>query len=281
LSSARSLAGHHAPGIINHPEGHHADPNTQLFGRHKLDLMDSLEKTIEARTFIIDPYFNVNGHFAGRWWAGHWRTIREDQFAYAMRESTVRIERSADVIVLDCPPWMFHGSTDNPLLAMLHVTSTLRGYLPPHPLLRKGGVVICITPCQGMIDEWYRPSDGECLNLYAQVGNDINLLFDRYALDFLNRPEYIYKYRYCYGHHPIHAFLLLAAVQYAFSQASKVIFVGSADSPLIRRMGITIAAGMKQAWDMALAEVGRADPEVVCLPKCSKRMGLVFDVAAG
>jgi hypothetical protein len=281
LSSARSILGHHSPAVINDHESVHSDPQRQLYAHHKTAFMEKVEAGIRAKVFLIDPYFNSHGRFAGRWWAGHWRDLRHAQIAYALQEFTVKVSSSADILVLDCPPWMFHGGTNNPLLAMSHVAATMRAYLPPNPLVRKGGVVICVTPCDGTIDTWYRPSDREAVALYARVGNDVGELFDRYAEDFLIRPEYIYKYRFCYGHHPIHAFWLLAAEQYAFDQTSKIIFAGAQDSEALRQMGVTPLPDLKKAWDVALTTVGKKQPDVTVLPHCSKRMGLVFEVEKG
>lgn len=279
LTSARSILGHHCPDVMNHPESTHSNPERQLFAQCKKALLEKIEQGINAKVFMIDPYFNVRGDFAGRWWAGHWRQLREVQVPYAMEEFSVNVPRSADILLLDCPPWMFHGSTHNPLLAMSHVAATMRAYIPPHPLVRKGGVVICVTSCDGEIDDWYRPSDREVISLYAKVGRDVGELFDRYAEDFLQRPEYIYKYRFCYGHHPLHAFWLLAAEQYAFDQVSKIIFAGAPESTPLLEMGITAVDDFKRAWELALATVGKSNPDVTVLPKCSKRQGLIFRVA--
>lgn len=281
LTSARSILGHHSPDVINHPESTHGDPRCQTYARHKLALMEKVEQSVSAKLFLMDPYFNARGQFAGRWWTGHWRRLREAQIPYALEEFTVKIPRSADILLLDCPPWMFHGATSSPLLAMSHIASTLRGFLPPHPLLRKGGVVICATPCDGTIDDWYRPSDREAISLYARVGRDVGELFDRYSEDFLNRPEYIYKYRFCYGHHPIHSFWLLASEQYAFDQSSKIIFAGARESEPLRQMGITAAPDLKTGWDQALGVLGKNQPDVTVLSHCSKRFGLTFDVSKG
>lgn len=281
LTSARSILGHHSPDVINHPESTHGDPQKQTYAHHKLALMQKIEQDVPAKLFLIDPYFNARGQFAGRWWAGHWRNLREAQIPYALEEFAVKIPRSADILLLDCPPWMFHGATSNPLLAMSHVASVLRGFLPPHPLLRKGGVVICTTPCDGTIDDWYRPSDREAISLYAHVGRDIGELFDRYSEDFLNRPEYIYKYRFCYGHHPIHPFWLLAAEQYAFDQASRIIFAGARESEPLRQMGIAATPDLKSAWELALSVLGKHHPDVTVLSHCPKRFGLTFDVSNG
>ena len=282
LTSARSILGHHAPAAINHPAGTHGDPEHQVYNHHKIALMEKIEENMRAKFFLIDPYFNARGQFAGRWWAGHWRKLRDAQVQYAMEEFKVKVDgSSADIVMLDCPPWMFHGATSSPLLAMSHVASTLRGYLPPHPILRKGGVVICATPCDGTIDDWYRPSDREAVSLYAKVGRDIDVLFDRYSEDFLTRPEYIYKYRVCYGHHPIHAFWLLAAEQYVFDQSSQVIFAGAKDSEPLRQMGIIPAPDLKTAWEMATAMLAKKHPDVTVLSNCPKRFGLTFDIAKG
>ncbi len=281
LTSARSILGHHCPDVMNHPNSTHGDANKQVYGDHKSALMEKVQQNVRAKFFLIDPYFNGRGQFAGRWWAGTWKPLRQSQVAYAREEFTVRLPHSADVVVMDCPPWMFHGATSNPLLAMSHVTSVLRGFVPPNPLLRRGGVVICVTPCDGTIDDWYRPSDREAMALYAQVGQDVDDLFDRYSEDFLNRPEYIYKYQHCYGHHGLHAFWLLAAEQYAFDQSSKIIFAGAADSEPLRQMGVQATADLKSAWDVATGLLGKNHPDVTVLSNCSKRFGLTFDVANG
>ena len=277
VSSARAILGHHSPAVVNHKEGHHSEPHSQLYSRHKTALLEKLEQSVAAKFFLIDPYFNLDGKFAGKWWAGNWRPLREDQVRYALEEITVEVPQSADLLIMDCPPWMFHGGTNNPMLAMSHVAATMRAFLPPTPLLRKGGVVICSTPCDGTFDEWYRPSDREAIELYAKLDRNIDDLFDRYALDFLHRPEYIYKYRFCWGHHPIHAFWLLAAEQYVFDQASQVIFAGAPDSLPLRQMGITPAPDLETAIRMAKERIG-PKPDITVLPRCSKRMGLVFNV---
>jgi hypothetical protein len=281
LTSARSILGHHSPDVVNHPKSTHGDATTQKYGHHKSGLMEKVEHHTRAKFFLIDPYFNGRGQFAGRWWAGKWQPLRDAEVAYAREEFTVKLPRSADIVIMDCPPWMFHGATSNPMLAMSHVTTVLRGYLPPNPLLRKGGVVICVTPCDGTIDDWYRPSDREAIALYHHVGRDINELFDRYSDDFLNRSEYIYKYQHCYGHHPLHAFWLLAAEQYAFDQSCKVIFAGASDSEPLRQMGIHAVPDLKTAWQTAIAASGKSKPDVTVLSHCPKRFGLTFDIAQG
>jgi lactate racemase len=276
-SSARAILGHHGPDVVNHRQGHHSDPHSQTYSRHKVALLEKLQQSVSAKLFLIDPYFNTRGQFAGRWWAGDWRPLREEQVRYALAEITVDVPQSADLLIMDCPPWMFHGATSNPMLAMSHVAATMRAFLPPNPLLRKGGIVVCVTPCNGTIDDWYRPSDREAIRLYAQLGRDIGDLFDRYSLDFLHRPEYIYKYRFCWGHHPLHAFWLLAAEQYVFDQASQVIFAGAPASEPLSQMGIAHAPDVTTAIQMANEKLGKR-PDITVLPRCSKRMGLIFNV---
>ena len=281
LSSARAILGHHSARVINHPSGTHGDPQCQLYAKHKVRLMEKLEQSISARLFLIDPFFNSNGDFAETWWAGDWSKLREQQIPHALSEFCVQVPCGADIVIMDCPPWMFHGSTDNPLLAMSHVAATLRAFLPPNPILRKGGVVVCITSCHGTIDDWYRPSDREALSLYAKLNRNVDELFDRYAEDFLYRPEYVHKYRHAYGHHALHAFWLLAAEQYVFEQSAKVIFAGARESEGLRQMGITPMPDLRSAWQMALAECGKTRPDITVFPRCSKRLGLICNVRQG
>lgn len=278
LSSARSILPRHSPDQINHPESIAADSHRQLYQRHKLSVMEKIEKSIPAKIFYIDPFINLNVQFAYGWWAGAWRELRERQVAVASKEFVAELPRSADILVLGCPGYMLHGETSNPLLALSHVANSMRGYLPPNPVLRKGGVVILTTPCNGTFNERYRPSDREVLKHYAGVGRDIYELFDQYAEEFLTREDLLYKYRHCFAFHPIHPFWLLASTQYVLDHASKVIFAGAKESEMSRQLGVTIAPDLKSAWEMACAETG-SQPEVTVLPNSSKRLYVILKIA--
>jgi hypothetical protein len=136
------------------------------------------------------------------------------------------------------------------------------------------------TPCDGTYDERYRPSDREALELYARVDRNVGELFDQYAQEFLTRPDYIYKYRYCYGHHPMHPFWLPASEQYVFDHSAKVIFAGAKESEAIGQLGVTVVPDLAKAWELAVAEVGKEHPDVTVLPNSSKRLGMIFEVEA-
>jgi len=179
---------------------------------------------------------------------------------------------------LGCPGYMLHGETSNPLIALTHVANTMRGFLPPHPVLRKGGVVIMTTPGNGTFDERYRPSDKEVVSHYAHVGRNIDELFDQYAEEFLTREDLLYKYRHCYGFHPIHPFWVLSSTQYVLDHASRVIYAGARESEMSRQLGITVVPDLRAAWEMAVAET-RPQPEVTVLPNSSKRLYVIFDIA--
>lgn len=278
LSSDRSILPRHSPSQINHPDSIAADPHQQLYQRHKLAVMDKIEKSISAKIFYIDPFINVDVQFAYGWWAGNWRELREKQIAVASEEYVVKLPRGADILVLGCPGYMLHGETSNPMIALTHVANTMRGYLPPNPVLRKGGVVIMTTPGNGNFDERYRPSDREVLGHYAHVGRNVDDLFDQYSEEFLTREDLLYKYRHCYGFHPIHPFWILASTQYVFDHASKVIYAGAKESEMSRQLGITVVPDLQAAWQMAVAETG-PQPEVIVLPNSSKRLYTIFDIA--
>ena len=280
LSSDRSILPRHAPSQINHPEGIAADPHRQLYQRHKIAVMEKIEKSIAAKIFYIDPFINVDVQFAHGWWAGHWRELREKQVAVASEEYVVKLPQSADILVVGCPGYMLHGETSNPMIALTHVANTMRGYLPPHPVLRKGGVVIMTTPGNGNFDERYRPSDREVVGHYARVGRNVDDLFAQYAEEFLTREDLLYKYRHCYGFHPIHPFWILSSTQYVLDHASKVIYAGAKESEMSRQLGITVVPDLPTAWQMAVAET-RPQPQVTVLPNSSRRLYVIFEIAQG
>ena len=280
LSSDRSILPRHSPDQINHPDSIAADPHRQLYQQHKLAVMEKIEKSVPAKLFCVDPFINIDVQFAHGWWAGHWRELREKQVEVARQEYVVKLQRSADILILGCPGYMLHGETSNPMIALTHVANTMRGYLPPNPVLRKGGVVIMTTPCDGDFDERYRPSDREVAGYYARVGRRVDALFDQYSEEFLTREDLLYKYRHCYGFHPIHPFWVLSSTQYVLDHASKVIYAGAKESEMSRQLGITVVPDFNTAWQMALAEAG-SQPEVTVLPNSSKRLYVIFDIANG
>ncbi len=240
--------------------------------------MEKIEESISAKIFYIDPFINIDVQLAYGWWAGEWRQLRERQVEVASKEFIAPLPRGCDVLLLGCPGYMLHGETSNPMLALTHVANTMRGYMPPNPLVRKGGVVILTTPGDGVFDERYRPSDREVVKHYAGVGRDLEALFDQYAEEYLTREDLLYKYRHCYGFHPIHPFWTLAESQYVFDHASKVIFAGAKESEMSKQLGITVVPDLKTAWEIAKAETG-GHPDVTALPNSSKRLYVFFNVA--
>ena len=82
------------------------------------------------------------------------------------------------------------------MLALTHVANSMRGFMPPNPVLRKGGVVILTTPGDGVFDARYRPSDREVVRHYAHVDRDMEELFDQYSEEYLTREDLLYKYRH-------------------------------------------------------------------------------------
>ena len=76
--------------------------------------------------------------------------------------------------------------------------------------------MILSTPGDGVFDERYRLSDREVVKHYADGGRDLEALYDQYAEEYLTREDLLYKYRHCYGFHPIHPFWILSSSQYVF-----------------------------------------------------------------
>ena len=72
----------------------------------------------------------------------------------------------ADVLVIGLADRFAYGSADNPLIAAIGVGYPPRVWLGDH-VLRRGGVVIGMTPSTGEIDPETYPSYQEVIDLYA------------------------------------------------------------------------------------------------------------------
>ena len=78
---------------------------------------------------------------------------------------------------------------------------------------------------------------------------------DLFEEDFAHRPDYIYKYRHCYGFHPTHGLMTTYPLK-RLRHANKV-FVAGAESPaVIKHLGFEPTVTIEDAIQKQLAERG-------------------------
>ena len=123
---------------------------------------------------------------------------------------------------------IFYDTCNNPLMSLVQINSRIREYVGAQPPLRRGGVAILVTPCDGTIDERFRPSDREMIQLFNRLGHDPARLED-YEEEYLNRQDLIAKYRFSNGAHPLHPFPVFYENSFILDQASTIIFAGARD----------------------------------------------------
>jgi hypothetical protein len=165
-------------------------------------------------------------------------------------------------------------------MSLVQINSRLREYVGDKPPLRQGGVAILITPCDGTIDERWRPADREMLELFNKLGHDPAKMED-YEQEYGHREDLLFKYRYANACHPLHPFPVFYENSFIMNLASKIIFVGPRSPEAASIVGATAVATWEDAWDLACKTVGQSDPSVMVTPKVGWRTPLLFRVKDG
>jgi hypothetical protein len=204
LGSARSIMTHHSYRVHEHPDSMASDPRHQLFMKHKESVASFVEVATGKPIFYIEACLNTNAAFA-KIFAGAGPAIREPLFKFADREKVLDVPEPVDIFVTGSPMWGVYDTVNNPLMSLVQINSRIREFVGKTPPLREGGVAILVTPCDGTIDERYRPSHREMIQLFNRVGHDPAKL-EEYEEEYAHREDLIFKYRHCYGAHPLHPF---------------------------------------------------------------------------
>jgi len=206
-----------------------------------LDEMGELieEKIGKRRIFKIETAL-ANPIQVARVWAGSVGEARRAALELLKHQYPPRrdlAEGKADLIVYGIPDWSPYASFSimNPLLTL--VSSGL-GYLGGviEPLGKPGCSVILATPCPNRWDDLHHPSYREVWNQVLSRSRDPYEIRDLYEEDFAHRPEYLYKYRFGYGFHPIHGIMATYPLK-RLKHAARVFVAGATDPSLVTHLG--------------------------------------------
>jgi hypothetical protein len=210
--------------------------------------------------------------------AGDGAAIRQPIFELADGEKIVDVPEPVDIFVSGAAQWgIFYDTCNNPLMSLVQINSRIREYVGGQPPLRRGGVAILVTPCDGTIDERWRTSDREMMQLFNRLGHDPAKL-EPYEEEYLNRQDLIDKYRFSNGAHPLHPFPVFYENSFILDQASTIIFAGARDIEGTQLVGARAAATWEDAWNLATKVVGK-DPSVMVTPKVGFRTPLLWKVS--
>ena len=279
LGSARSIMTHHAYRIHEHKDSMASEARKQLFMKHKEAWAKYAEQATGKKVFYLEGSLNVRAEFCAIF-AGDGEAIREPMFQLADREKIIDLPAQADVFVSGASyHGIFYDTCMNPLMSLAQLNARIREYVGKKPPLRQGGVAILVTPCDGTIDERWRPADLELLQIFNKLGHDPSRMED-YEEEYAHREDLIFKYRYANAAHPLHAFPVFYENAFLFNLANRIIFCGPKSAEAASIVGATAAPTWEDAWRLACQTVGSSEPTVMVTPNVGARMPVLWRVQA-
>ncbi len=167
LASAESIAHNHARDVIGAAESCHGEQRRMLYQRHKEAVAWQLEKSTGRQVFYVECIADERG--VREVFAGHFAAIRRAAWPLADRAFDVAAA-PADVLVVGLPERLLYGEVDNPLIALTGLGFPSRMWKGA-PVLRRGGVVIGVSPSRGVVNAESHPSYEHVIRLYAEAGS--------------------------------------------------------------------------------------------------------------
>lgn len=271
LGSAKSIYSHHKYSVIGAPDSHPSDPRTNAFRRHKDAVMDRIEEFIGKRIFYLNGVPDPVGGWAG-FFAGHYREIQEPQWTCADRQHLHGVPQ-VDILVAGLPRYLWYGDTHNPILNIVGATMIMRSWLNK-PLLKKGGVMILVSKCDGHIDAEKHPSHERALEVFGETHSAEAVEKELFECLYSDE-ELLKKYHENHAYHPIHPIWLFNENQYALDHAGKIIIATAENPDAPARVGAEYAATLDEAMEQAMQLTG-ADPRILVLPNFFSLAPMLF-----
>ena len=250
LSTYRSIRWHHSPdGMSMSIEGNQMHAMLDEMGE-RIEEKIGKKRIFKLETVLANPI-----QVAKVWGGGVGETRRAAlellKTQYPPRRDLA--EGKADILVYGIPDWSPYASFSimNPLLTL--VSSGL-GYLGGviEALGKRGCSVILATPCPNQWDDLHHPSYREVWNEVLPRSRDPYAIRDLFEEDFAHRPEYLYKYRFGYGFHPIHGIMATYPLK-RLKHAGRVFVAGATDPSLVTHLGLE----PKESVEAAIVEAER------------------------
>ena len=193
-------------------------------------------------------------------WAGGVFETREAVLALMKSQLKPRreiIKEKADIVLYGIPNWSPYAafSVMNPILTLL---STGLGYFGGviEAMGKPGCSVILVSPCPDQWNHIHHPTHKEIWDRILPNYKDPYEIADLFEDDFAHRPEYIYKYRFCHGFHPMHGLMTTYPLK-RLQHASRVFVAGAENPELIQHLGFDPAFSVEVAIQKALEIHGK------------------------
>lgn len=244
LGSYRSIRWHHTP-----------DSMSMSMEKNRMhEILNEMGALIEdrigkERIFKIETVLANPLEVHKVWAGGVWETR---QAALELMQSQLKprreiIEEKADIVLYGIPNWSPYAaySVMNPMLTLI---STGLGYFGGviEAMGKPGCSVILVSPCPDQWNHDHHPTHREIWDKILPNYKDPYVIADLFEEDFAHRPEYIYKYRFCYGFHPMHGIMTTYPLK-RLRHASKVFVAGAREPSLIDHLGFEPTATVEEA----------------------------------
>jgi hypothetical protein len=248
LSTYRSIRWHHSP------EGMSMSIERNPLHEMLNEMGDMVEEKLGKRRIFKIETVLANPLQVAKAWAGTVGETRRAALEVMRRHLSPRrdmVEEKANIVVYGIPDWSPYASFSvmNPLLTLV---STGLGYLGGviEAMGKPGCSVVLATPCPDRWDDVHHPSYREVWNQVLGRTRDPYEIRDLFEEDFSHRPEYIYKYRFCYGFHPMHGILATYPLK-RLRHAGRVFVAGAERPDLVTHLGFepvdTVESAIAQA----------------------------------
>ncbi|MEM0203219.1 MAG: lactate racemase domain-containing protein [Archaeoglobaceae archaeon] len=258
LSTYRSIRYHHGPGQPLPPLELMIDQTRNPLHSALNEMGEKLEEVLGKQIFKVETVCNNKSEIAAVF-TGTVASTREKALEAQIGQVLTDLSglEQSDVLIYGLPrrmPYAIFAET-NPILDIIGMGL---GYLllPSELMLKKGGVVIMVSPCLNVWDEIHHPSYIEAWNRVLTQTHDPYEMRDLFEEDFAHRPEYIYKYRFCYAYHPVHSLIILYNY-YRTNYVGKVFVAGAKDPQVVKHMGFEPTKSVEEAINKAEELVGK------------------------
>ena len=248
LSTYRSIRWHHSPDGTSMSVDHNPmHAMLDEMGAH-LENQIGQNRIFKIETMPANP-FEVAKIWAGTVWETRKAAMEIIRNQYKPRREMV--EEKADIVLYGIPEWSPYAafSIMNPLLTLI---STGLGYLGGviEAFGKPGCSVILANPVKDQWDEVHHPSYRDVWENVLPVTKDPYEIQDRFEEDFAHRSEYIYKYRHCYGFHPIHGVMATYPLK-RLKYAGKIFVAGAEKPGLVTHVGFEPCQSVEEAIKVA------------------------------
>ncbi len=273
LAGARSLDSLHSHAVYKTREALNGecDPKKNIYRAHKLAVHRKIEEATGKRVFYVDTLMGPN-HRTVKAYAGYVPELEQVEYPDADELFLVDVPQF-DIVVNGVPHDLSYDTSDNP--GTLGVSSQVLRMARNKPLLRDGGVLISLGQCRGIISK-HRPADHEALQLLRDC-YDLEEFFS-HSDYFWSHPEYLRAYKYHYAFSPKHSIFMCGDAAHHWKLTRKSIIVGDVIPGLIREHGLTPARTFDEALHIARETVGKANPDILVLPRFFDDPRPVFNV---